>query len=47
MITPHIAGGGLHVRRQIAQTVIDDLENFFNGRTVQNRVKTEMLELMT
>ena len=47
VITPHIAGGGLHVRRQIAQTVIDDLENFFNGRTVQNRVKTEMLELMT
>jgi phosphoglycerate dehydrogenase-like enzyme len=47
IITPHIAGGGLHVRRQIAKTVVDDLENFFHGRPVQNRVTRKMLELMT
>src|SRR6185437_5244745 len=47
IITPHIAGGGLHVRRQIAKTVVEDLENFFHGRTVQNRVTRKMLELMT
>ncbi len=47
IVTPHIAGGGLHVRRQIAKTVADDLENFFHGRPVQNRVTRKMLELMT
>ena len=47
IITPHIAGGGRHVRRQIAETVIADLENFFQGRPVQNRVTKQMLELMT
>jgi phosphoglycerate dehydrogenase-like enzyme len=47
IITPHIAGGGLHVRRQIAKTVVEDLENFFHGRPVENRVTRRMLELMT
>lgn len=47
IITPHVAGGGLHVRRQIAKTVSEDLESFFHGRPVQNRVTREMLELMT
>lgn len=47
IITPHIAGGGRHVRRQIAEIVIADLENFFQGRPVQNRVTKQMLELMT
>jgi phosphoglycerate dehydrogenase-like enzyme len=47
IITPHIAGGGLHVRRQIAKNIVEDLENFFHGRPVQNRVTRKMLELMT
>ena len=47
IITPHIAGGGLHVRRQIAKTVVADLANFFRGRPVQNRVTRKMLQLMT
>ena len=47
IITPHIAGGGLQVRRQIAKAVVEDLENFFHGRPVQNQVTREMLELMT
>jgi phosphoglycerate dehydrogenase-like enzyme len=47
IITPHIAGGGLHYRTQIAKTVIDDLESFFHGRPVENRVTAAMLELMT
>lgn len=47
IVTPHIAGGGLQVRRQIAKTVVDDLENFFHNRPVQNRVTGKMLEFMT
>lgn len=47
IITPHIAGSGQQVRRDIAETVIDDLEKFFRGKPVQNRVTTEMLERMT
>ena len=47
IITPHIAGGGLHVRRQMAETVVEDLNNFFCDRPVQNRVTRKMLELMT
>jgi len=47
IVTPHIAGSGRHVRRAIAQTVIDDLEKFFRGKPVQNRVTKTMLERMT
>ena len=47
IVTPHIAGGSVHVRRQIARTVVDDLEKFFQGRPVQNRVTGAMLEFMT
>jgi phosphoglycerate dehydrogenase-like enzyme len=47
IVTPHIAGGGLHVRHAIADTVIDNLENFFKGRRVQNRVSRSMLDRMT
>lgn len=47
IMTPHIAGSGRHVREQIAEVVIDDLERFFNGGRVRNRVTTGMLERMT
>ena len=46
-VTPHIAGGGLHVRHAIADTVLDDLENFFRSRPVENRVSRSMLDRMT
>jgi len=47
ILTPHIGGGGRHVRREIAQTVMNDLENFFAGKPVQNRVTQAMLDRMT
>jgi phosphoglycerate dehydrogenase-like enzyme len=47
IVTPHIAGSGRHVRQEIAGVVLDDLARFFNGRPVQNRVTTTMLDRMT
>jgi phosphoglycerate dehydrogenase-like enzyme len=47
IVTPHIAGGSRQVREQIAATVIDDLENFFAGKPVENRVTRAMLRRMT
>ena len=47
IITPHIAGSGRHVRQEIATTVMDDLENFFRGKAVKNRVTRAMLQRMT
>lgn len=47
IVTPHIAGSGSHVRREIAGVVLDDLERFFRGKRVENRVTTAMLDRMT
>jgi phosphoglycerate dehydrogenase-like enzyme len=47
IVTPHIAGSGRHVREGIARVVVDDLERFFSGRSVENRVTTSMLGRMT
>ncbi|MBV9767271.1 MAG: hypothetical protein JOZ48_20690 [Acidobacteriaceae bacterium] len=47
LVTPHIAGGSTAVRRQIAETVIEDLKRFFNGQPVENRVTSAMLSRMT
>jgi phosphoglycerate dehydrogenase-like enzyme len=47
IVTPHIAGSSRQVRQQIAATVIDDLENFFHGKHVKNRVTKAMLQRMT
>ncbi len=47
ILTPHIGGSSRQVRREIASSVINDLENFFGGRPVQNRVTQTMLERMT
>lgn len=47
ILTPHIAGGGRHVREQMAEVVINDLENFFRGKAVENRVTKAMLQRMT
>jgi hypothetical protein len=35
------------VREEIARVVIDDLEKFFHGKKVKNRVTTSMLARMT
>jgi phosphoglycerate dehydrogenase-like enzyme len=47
IVTPHIAGSGRHVREGIARAVINDLESFFRGKGVENRVTTSMLDRMT
>jgi len=47
IVTPHIAGSGSRVREGIACVVLDDLERFFSGKRVENRVTTSMLDRMT
>src|SRR5581483_65455 len=47
IVTPHIAGGGRDVRERMADVVIADLENFFRGKPVRNRVTKAMLQRMT
>jgi phosphoglycerate dehydrogenase-like enzyme len=47
IVTPHIAGSGRRVREEIARAVLDDLEYFFSGKGVENRVTTSMLDRMT
>jgi phosphoglycerate dehydrogenase-like enzyme len=47
IVTPHIAGSGRHVREEIARVVLDDLEKFFHGKRVGNRVTVAMLDRMT
>jgi phosphoglycerate dehydrogenase-like enzyme len=47
IVTPHIAGSGRRVREGIARVVLDDLERFFSGKKVKNRVKPSMLDRMT
>src|SRR5262249_37747604 len=47
IVTPHVAGSGRHVRGEIAAVVVDDLERFFGGGRVRNRVTTAMLDRMT
>jgi phosphoglycerate dehydrogenase-like enzyme len=47
IVTPHVAGSGRHVREQMAEVVVRDLENFFHGKPVSNRVTAAMLQRMT
>src|ERR1017187_2112548 len=47
IVTPHIAGSGRRVREGIARVVLQDLEKFFAGKSVENRVTTSMLDRMT
>jgi phosphoglycerate dehydrogenase-like enzyme len=47
MVTPHIAASNLAVRWRIADVVLNDLERFFTGEGVENRVTIKMLERMT
>jgi phosphoglycerate dehydrogenase-like enzyme len=47
IVTPHIAGSGRQVREGIARVVLDDLERFFSGKKVENRVTAFMLDRMT
>jgi len=47
IVTPHIGGGAVKARHEMAHDLIDDLERFFRGRPVKHRVTTAMLARMT
>jgi phosphoglycerate dehydrogenase-like enzyme len=47
ILTPHVGAAQREVRRAIATIVLDDLERFFRGRPVRNRVTPSMLRRMT
>ncbi len=47
IITPHMAAGNHQVRHDMADVVMTDLESFFKGKAVKNRVTTSMLARMT
>jgi phosphoglycerate dehydrogenase-like enzyme len=47
ILTPHIGGGTSKARQEMADALIDDLERFFRGDSVKNRVTNAMLARMT
>ena len=47
IVTPHIGGGGRRTRHEMADVAIDELERFFRGEPVKNRVTVQMLSRMT
>jgi phosphoglycerate dehydrogenase-like enzyme len=47
IVTPHIGGGGRSTRGEMADVAMDELQRFFRGEPVQNRVTTQMLSRMT
>jgi D-3-phosphoglycerate dehydrogenase len=47
ILTPHVGSISRAVRQEIAEIVLSDLERFFQGELVLNRVTTEMLDRMT
>ena len=47
IVTPHAGAAQREVRRAIAAIVTEDLERFFRGRPVRNRVTASMLRRMT
>jgi phosphoglycerate dehydrogenase-like enzyme len=47
VLTPHVGAAQREVRRRMADEVLTDLERFFRGRPVRNRVTARMLERMT
>jgi len=47
ILTPHIGGGTEKARHEMADDLIDDLERFFRGEPVKNRVTPDMLARMT
>ncbi|HEY8147384.1 MAG TPA: hydroxyacid dehydrogenase [Vicinamibacteria bacterium] len=47
ILTPHVGAAQREVRRAMARLVLDDLERFFRGRPVRNRVSASRLRRMT
>jgi len=47
ILTPHVGAGADSVRRAMAGVVLDEIERYFDGRRVRNRVTPAMLDRMT
>ena len=47
LLTPHIAAGGIEMRRAIGAVAVDEVVRFCNGEQLENVVTREMLALMT
>ena len=46
-LTPHIAAGGIEMRREMGAVAVEEVVRFATGRQPLNRVTTEMLATMT
>jgi len=47
LVTPHIGGGGQRTRGEMTDEVLDEVQRFFAGEPVRNRVTAKMLSRMT
>jgi len=47
MLTPHIAAGGIEMRREMGAVAVEEVVRFSTGRQPLNRVTVEMLATMT
>jgi len=47
LLTPHIAAGGIEMRREIGALAVDEVVRFANRQPPLNRVTREMLATMT
>ena len=47
LLTPHIAAGGIEMRREIGDVAVDEVVHFCKGEPLQNIVTREMLVTMT
>ncbi|HEX6718102.1 MAG TPA: hydroxyacid dehydrogenase [Pyrinomonadaceae bacterium] len=47
ILTPHIAAGGIEMRREIGAMAVEEVVRFAKGQPPLNRVTTEMLATMT
>jgi len=47
LLTPHVAAGGVEVRRAMGAAAVEEVARFFRGERPKNIVTREMLEKMT
>jgi phosphoglycerate dehydrogenase-like enzyme len=47
ILTPHIAAGGIEMRREMGAVAVEEVVRFANGQPPLNRVTPEMLATMT
>jgi phosphoglycerate dehydrogenase-like enzyme len=47
LLTPHIAAGGIEMRRAIGAVAVQEVVRFCNGERLENIVTPDMLAMMT